>query len=73
MQEKTTRIETNPCPFCGKRELIVVVVTICYTWVCRCMSCGASGPIGSINPEGAYKKWNERYMNKEQDHDRPNK
>jgi len=54
--------KADPCPFCGNVDLVFVVMTISYTWPCKCTNCGASGPIGSTDPDNAYKKWNERHV-----------
>lgn len=45
-----------PCPFCGGDT---VTTNLLGTWWCRCMNCGATGPIKADEPT-ARLAWNTR-------------
>lgn len=52
--------EIMPCPFCGRVDMVFTVMNLLYNWRCKCVYCGAEGPVGSNTPDEAYRKWNER-------------
>jgi len=63
--EEPLTVRIKPCPFCGGTDLAVIKSSIALggrfdgTWrVVKCLSCGASGPVGETTKNGSALKWN---------------
>lgn len=60
----------KPCPFCGRRAIIVYDrENFLYQVKCSTFTCGAKAPKSSVSPRGARKIWNRRWNNEGQGSD----